>query len=358
MSSAQEAVDTSQLTLSIRRFPSADWDDYVASRPASAIYLASGWTLIAREVFGHEAFFVETRDSQGRLCGVLPFVRQKSLLFGDFATSIPFFNYGGALGNCEKIVGLMMEQARKHVSALGCSYLEFRDVAERRQGEWLTRTDKVSMILNLPESAAALSKAIGSKVRSQVKRSDREAASVRIGGRELLDDFYGVFCCNMRDLGTPVYAKRFFEAMLDRFPQQCALLVVDRGGAPAAAAFLVISKQRAEIPWAACRADAKPLGFNMRLYWEVLVAVLDRGCTVFDFGRSTVGSGTYAFKKQWGATPIQLRWHRWERRAARREPFVPAAESTAMRIATAVWQRLPLRVANALGPLVSPHLPW
>jgi serine/alanine adding enzyme len=357
MKCAVEAFDAARLTLSVRRSPSVDWDAYVDARPSSTIYLASGWTLIAREVFGHEAFFVEARDVRGVLCGVLPFVRQKSLVFGDFATSVPFFNYGGALGDREEVAQLMMEHARKFVSNLGCSYLEFRDV-EQRQGEWLTRLDKVSMVLQLPQSVAALSKALGAKLRSQVKRSDREAVSVRVGGRELLDDFYDIFCRNMRDLGTPVYSKRFFKAILDRFPRNCTLLVVDRRGAPAAGAFLVISNQRAEIPWAACRADAKPLGFNMRLYWEVLVAVLERGCTVFDFGRSTIGSGTFAFKEQWGATPIQLRWHRWERHSARNEPFVPAAESTVMRIATSLWRRLPLRVANALGPLVSPHLPW
>ena len=96
----------------------------------------------------------------------------------------------------------------------------------------------------------------------------------------------------------------------------------------------------------------------MRLYWEVLSAVTARGCRTFDFGRSTVDAGTYKFKKQWGAQPLQLYWHRWERNAQRATAGQPASAGSAMKYATAVWQRLPLGLANFLGPLVSPGLPW
>jgi serine/alanine adding enzyme len=130
--------------------------------------------------------------------------------------------------------------------------------------------------------------------------------------------------------------------------------VYERGRA-AAAGFLVFDRGRAEIPWAACLATAKPLGFNMRLYWEALSFAIEKGCRTFDFGRSTRDSGTFKFKKQWGAEPLQLYWHRWERRP--RAQGAPG-ESRAMRIATSTWSRLPLPVANVLGPIVSPGLPW
>src|SRR5690606_23596502 len=116
-----------------------------------------------------------------------------SLLFGNFMTSVPFFNYGGALADSEDIVRLLMERARDLAAEQGCSYLEFRD-ARPQPGEWRVRTDKVSMVLDLPADAEALSKQLGSKLRSQVKRADRESPSVRTGGIELLGDFYSVFC--------------------------------------------------------------------------------------------------------------------------------------------------------------------
>jgi serine/alanine adding enzyme len=336
--------------------PAGDWDSFVRARREASIYLMSGWSVLLRDVFGHDPYFIEARDASGALQGVLPLVLQRSPVFGRFLTSMPFFNYGGALADDMEVTLQLMAKAQALAQELRCRYLELRDAAPR-PGNWLVRTDKASLILDLPADLATLSKQLGSKLRSQVKRADRENPSVRVGGVELLNDFYGIFCRTMRDLGTPVYPKRFLSAILERFPQESLLVVVDRAGAPAAGAFLIIDNDRAEIPWAACREDAKAAGFNMRLYWEVLTAVIARGCRRFDFGRSTIDSGTYRFKRQWGAQPLQLYWHRWEPSASV-DSVQPATESRAMRYATAIWKRLPLGLANAVGPLVSPGLPW
>jgi serine/alanine adding enzyme len=347
----------SDLTLEVRDRPSEHWDEFVRARPTASVYLLSGWSALPRDVFGHQAYFIEARDAARNLVGVVPLVRQKSVLFGDALTSIPFFNYGGALADSQEVTGALMERARALAQELGCKQLEFRD-AQPCPGEWRVRLDKVTLLLELPADFAALSKQLGAKLRSQAKRADRENPTVRVGGVELLDDFYSVFCRNMRDLGTPVYPRRFFAAILERFASQCVLVVIYRGSQPAAGGFLVIANGRAEIPWAACRDDAKPAGFNMKLYWEVLRVVTERGCRQFDFGRSTRDSGTFRFKTQWGAQPVQLYWHRWAPMKAAAAVESPAAESKLMQYATAVWKRLPLPLANTLGPMVSPTLPW
>jgi hypothetical protein len=122
-----------------------------------------------------------------------------------------------------------------------------------------------------------------------------------------------------------------------------------------AAAFLVLDQGRAEIPWAACLEDSRTAGFNMKLYWECLAHSIRSGCSLFDFGRSTRDSGTYRFKAQWGAEPQPLRWHRWESRPGSGKQ----SGSSGLRDGFAwAWQRLPFRVANALGPVISPRLPW
>lgn len=343
--------------IDVSRTPPAGWDAFVTAQPGASIYLRSGWSQLAFEVFGHQTFFLSARDSHGAITGVLPLVQQRGLL-GNFVTSIPYFNYGGALSADDRVVSALMERARELARTLKASYLELRDVLPR-SANWIVRTDKVSMILDLPDSTALLSKQLGSKLRSQIKRAERETVVVRSGGAELLDGFYEVFCRNMRDLGTPVYPKRFFRAILDRFPQNAHLLLIERQGVPAAGGFLIIDGERAEIPWASCRADLKPLGINMKLYWEVLTFVMARGCRSFDFGRSTADSGTYRFKQQWGAQPLQLHWHRWEKRASATEAAgAPASEGRFMRMATATWRRMPLPLANTLGPLISPGLPW
>src|SRR5579884_1251576 len=163
----------SDLKLTILEQPPADWDTFVSARPAASIYLLSGWALLAREVFDHQAFFIEARSGAGTLQGVLPLVRQKSVIFGDFLTSLPFFNYGGALADSPRVTRDLMHQARELAQRLGCRYLEFRD-AQPHEGEWRVRTDKVTLILELPPDFATLSKQLGAKLRSQVKRAERE----------------------------------------------------------------------------------------------------------------------------------------------------------------------------------------
>ncbi|MBW4052627.1 MAG: FemAB family PEP-CTERM system-associated protein [Proteobacteria bacterium] len=333
----------------------ADWDAFVERAADSSLYHLSGWTELAREVFGHRTVFVEARDRSGSLLGVLPVVQQRSLLLGNFATSVAFFNYGGPVAQDEPVASALMVRAAAEAERLGCRYLEFRDT-KPRPGNWAQRTDKVTLQLALPSTFDALSKTLGSKLRSQVKRAERENLVRRTGGLELLDDFYSVFAENMRDLGTPVYPKRFFEAILSRYGSCCQLIVIDWNGEPGAAAFLAFWRGSAEVPWASCRARAKPIGLNMKLYWELLSIAVERGCALFDFGRSTVDSGTYRFKKQWGAEPVPMYWYRWDRRAGAHE--AEAGESKVMQLATAVWQRLPLGVANAIGPLISGALPW
>ncbi len=350
-----DAVGERRITVSNRPF--ADWDAFVAQDPEASLYHLSGWPEIAREVFGHQPLYLEARETSGALVGVLPVIQQKSRLLGNFATSLAFFNYGGALARDAETAERLMHSAAEVAQGRGCRYLEFRDI-HARSGPWAQRTDKITLQLELPATFEALSKRLGAKLRSQVKRADREDVQCRTGGAELLDDFYGVFAENMRDLGTPVYPKRFFEAIVKRFESYCQLVVIDWQGEPAAAAFLTFWRNQAEVPWASCRARAKPLGLNMKLYWELLSLAVSRGCSVFDFGRSTIDSGTYRFKRQWGAEPKPLYWYRWERHPSGQAIEHGEGQGKVMQLATSVWQRLPLGVANALGPHISGALPW
>ena len=337
--------------------PTADWDAFVAQDPQASLYHLSRWPEIGAEIFGHRALYVEAREASGALVGILPVIQQKSRLLGNFATSLAFFNYGGALARDAETAERLMHSAAEAAQGLGCRYLEFRGI-QARTGPWVQRTDKITLQLELPATFEALSKRLGAKLRSQVKRADREGVQCHTGGAELLDDFYGVFAENMRDLGTPVYPKRFFEAILKRFAPYCQLVVIDWQGNPAAAAFLTFWRNQAEVPWASCRARAKPLGLNMKLYWEILSLAVSRGCSVFDFGRSTVDSGTYRFKRQWGAEPKPLYWYRWERNPSGQAIEHGEGRGRVMQLATSVWQRLPLGLANALGPHISGALPW
>lgn len=336
--------------------PGEDWDAYVSQHPRAEIYHRQGWPLILRSVFKSEVFFLEARDGQGRLVGVLPLVKQRGALLGGFMTSIPYFNYGGALADQEGVHLALMDFARGLAKASGCSYLELRNV-HSVQCDWPLRSDKVTMIRALPANIDELWKELGSKLRSQIRRPDRENPVAEIGGGELLDHFYRVFLRNMHALGTPAHPKRFFAALLSEFAEACRIVVVRRNGEPMAAGFLVINGTKMEIPWAACVEDAKSRGYNMKLYWECMALAISIGCTAFDFGRCTVDGGTFRFKRQWGARPVQLHWYRWNKRhvgASGQE----VARGRLFGVAGEVWKRMPQRVVDRIGPLISPRLPW
>lgn len=334
--------------------PPADWDDMVESAAAASIYHRTDWLQLVADVFGHPIWYLQARDANSKLVGLLPLVQQRSLLFGNFLTSLPFFNYGGPLASSELAMSSLLQNAEDLAKQLRVGHVELRTGIDSSLG-WHLRTDKVTMLLDLPPTSAALSKQLGSKLRSQIKRADRENPQVAVGGSELTDEFYFVFCRNMRQLGTPVYQRDFFQAILERFTDSAQAVVVRVGGKPVAAALLVHYRGTTEIPWAACLDSMKPLGMNMRLYWECLKAAVEHGSRRFDFGRSSRDAGTFRFKAQWGAQPAQLYWHYW----------LPEGEAMPqlhhgnrkMALAIMAWQHMPLWFCNLVGPQIVRSLP-
>lgn len=332
----------------------AAWNAFVEQTPQASVYHVYEWRQVIKQIFGHDAHYLAASDETGAIRGVLPTVRLRSRLFGDFLVSMPYFNYGGVVADGEDAADALIDAAADLARDLGVSHLELRHDSNIKP-HWPVRTDKVAMYLPLPETPELLSKQLGSKLRSQIKRPQKEGAAGVDGGLELLDEFYAVFARNMRDLGTPVYPKRWFAAILQSFADRSRLFVVRHRGAPVAAAFVIGYRGRLEIPWASSLREANSIGVNMLLYWNVLEYACRERYAVFDFGRSTVDAGTFKFKKQWGAEPHQLYWHYWIRGGG--QPPVINPSNPKYRLAVTAWQRLPLPVANRLGPWLVRNLP-
>jgi serine/alanine adding enzyme len=340
---------------------SADqWNEFVRSRSEASAYHGYEWRQVVRRVFGCESYYLACWDHEDvqsgtrRITGVLPLARLKSALFGDYLVSLPFFNYGGVVAESARESQLLFGAAVDLAKRLGVSHMELRHEANVFP-DAPQRSDKVTMILPLPATADALWKSLPSKVRAQVRRPEREGATVDSGGRELVEDFYRVFAENMRDLGTPVYARRFFDTMLQTFPDRTRIFVVRLAGKPVAAGFVLGHAGTLEIPWASSLRHANALGVNMLLYWRILQYACESAYACFDFGRCTADSGTYRFKKQWGAQSRQLHWHYWLR-SGDKVPVINHSNPK-YRLAIATWQKLPLAVANLLGPMLSRSLP-
>jgi FemAB-related protein (PEP-CTERM system-associated) len=211
------------------------------------------------------------------------------------------------------------------------------------------------MRLPLRPTAEELWKSFPAKLRSQVQRPIKEGMSVVIGQEDQLDAFYQVFAANMRDLGTPVYGKRFFQNVLRAFPDRTWIATVYLGGIPVASGFLAGFRDRLEIPWASVVRAYRHLSPNMLLYWRCLEFACQRRYRVFDFGRSTRGEGTYRFKEQWGAKPVQLYWYYWLRDGNELPQVNPT--NPKYRMAIAVWQRLPLGITTQIGPSIVKYIP-
>ncbi|MEJ2452502.1 MAG: FemAB family PEP-CTERM system-associated protein, partial [Gammaproteobacteria bacterium] len=328
------------------------WDHYADQHPAASIYHLTPWRQVIQQCFGHLSYYYYAHNADGRMIGILPLVRLRSRLFGDFMVSMPYFNYGGAIADHPAIEEALIQYANKQASALKLDHIEYRDDISRPDTP--ERTNKVNMILALPADEASLWQSFSPKLRSQIRRPQRENTRTQQGGMELLDDFYTVFARNMRDLGTPVYSKDFFATILRTFPDQASLLTVYLGGRAVAGAFLIGYKQRLEIPWASTVRNANALSVTMLMYWEVLRFAIRNKYTSFDFGRSSVDSGTYKFKKQWGAQPRQLYWHYW---LDGREMPSLNPNNPKYRLMINIWKKLPIWVTRMIGPPIVKNLP-
>jgi FemAB-related protein (PEP-CTERM system-associated) len=333
---------------------SAEWDEFVSRAADAELYHQWGWRAIIERTFGHETHYLVARGDGGETRGVLPLVRLKSRLFGDFLVSLPYFNYAGVLAESPAASQALLEEAERLAHKLGVSHIELRHRGAVELALPM-RDDKVAMLLNVPNGEDGLWSSFKPKLRAQIRRPEKEGATVREGGAELVDDFYAVFARNMRDLGTPVYARQFFQAIVASFPAQARIFVVDLARTPVAAGLVLAHRKTLEIPWASSLREANPAGVNMLLYWSVLRYAAARGFRRFDFGRSSKDSGTYRFKLQWGAQPEPLKWHYWLRGGGAVPQLTP--HNPKYRLAVAAWRKLPVSVANLLGPHIVKNLP-
>lgn len=332
----------------------ADWEQYVDQHSAASLYHHYDWKGLIEDTFNHPGYYFIARDDHQKIVGILPTTRLKSRLFGDFGVSMPYFNYGGVLADNPSISAQLLETAAGTYKDIGSSHLEVRTTTPDLI-QWPVSTDKVSMIRTLPDTAEELDQELGSKIRAQIKRAQRENTQTLIGGLELLDQFYRVFSINMRDLGTPVYSKALFANILSKWPAQASIIIIQIDGEAVATAFLLGNRDMMEIPWASTLKKVNPLSINMLLYWEVLSYAIEKNYAFFDFGRSSKDHNTYRFKKQWGAKPTQHTWYYWLRAGQAMPALKP--DNPKFKLVIAIWQKLPVFLTRLLGPFIVKNLP-
>jgi serine/alanine adding enzyme len=331
---------------------SEQWDRYVADTNASTFCHQSGWKQIMEDVLGHECLYFAAVDGSGEWRGVLPLVRVRSVL-GHYLISLPFLNDGGPLGDAESQQSLV-EYAIAEAKRSGASLLELRS-REDVPGPLTPSYRRVSVHLSLPSSREELwENTLRPKLRSQIRRPGKEGMTFRAGAAEL-DGFYAVFARNMRDLGTPVLPRKFFELGASSFATSMIFAAIySSAGVPVAGACCLHWRDELEVTWASSLREYNRLSPNMLLYASLMEEAIDRGVKIFNFGRSEAGGSTHKFKQQWGGHDVPLPWPFWSPSAVVR---VPSAKNPFYRVATAVWSQLPVTITNRLGPVLARLLP-
>ncbi|MCH8533145.1 MAG: FemAB family PEP-CTERM system-associated protein [Saccharospirillum sp.] len=328
------------------------WQAFVQQHAHASAYHHPAFLMHIQQVFGHPGQILAAFD-RGSLVGGLPLTIMRSRLFGAFAVSVPYFNYGGPLSEYQDVIEALLEAADSLVPQEQLSHVEVRTTLPGLPRPCVTK--KVSMLLALPASQGELDSQLGAKVRAQTKKAEPQRPEIRFGGLELLDDFYHIFAINMRDLGTPVYAKGWFRALLADEQLNTTLAVAYLDGKPVSTGFLLGHRKLLEIPWASTLRQANGQDMNMWLYRQILGFAIDQGYHHFDFGRSTEGAGTYRFKKQWGARPVQHYWYYLSESGKAVADTNPDNPKYKLMIAT--WKRLPVWLTRIIGPGVIKNVP-
>jgi len=332
---------------------SGQWDAYVEANPRASNYHRWRWKGLIEKTYGHETFYFAAKE-QGKICGVLPLAGIKSLLWGRFLVSMPFFSYGGILADTPEAHSQLAAKSEELARRLNASRIELRQ-PEPLHGEWRSSTAKVLMEVPLAETPEKFFNSLGSRLRNKIRSARKQGLNAEWGKGDLNKDFYRVFSCNMRNLGTPVYPRKWFENFMQVAPETTHILVIRDGKEPIAATFITTYRDRVELPWIASTPEGRKKYSSVLLYWTALEWAMQNGFRRVDLGRCTPGGGTHRFKAQWNCEEIPLPWCYWLKPGESLPQMRP--DNPRFRIAVETWKRLPLGVANLIGPHIVRAIP-
>lgn len=329
----------------------ARWDAFVLAQPQATFFHRAGWQTVIRDVFRHDTYFLYA-ESGGEIQGVLPLAHVNSRLFGNALTGLPFAVYGGAAAATPEAAAALEAEAQRLAVELGTDHLELRHI-ERRHTDWPVQELYVTFRKAILPKEEDNMLAIPRKQRAMVRKGIKNGLTSHID--PTVDRFFALYADNVHRHGTPAMPKRYFQTLLKTFGADCEVLTVcSAEGRPLSSVLSFYFRDEVLPYYAGDDEAARDLAANDFKYWELMRLACARGLKVFDYGRSKEGTGPYAFKKNWGFEPTPLNY---EYRLYKRESIPqnnPANAKYKLLIAT--WRRLPIGVANWLGPFIVRNL--
>ena len=315
--------------------------------PQATFFHRAGWQRILRKAFGHDTYFLYA-ESEGRIQGVLPLAHIKSWLFGSSLTSLPFAVYGGVAAENDAAAQALEKEAQRLAQQLGVKHLEMRNVAARN-ADWPAQDLYVTFRKEILAEEEANMLAIPRKQRAMVRKGIKNGLTSAIDPQ--VDRFFALYADNVHRHGTPAMPKRYFQALRDEFGDDCEVLTVTAPDGRLLSSVMSFYFRDEVLPYYAGDDEAaRDLAANDFKYWELMRLACARGLKVFDYGRSKQGTGSFSFKKNWGFEPAALHYEYCLYKRDGVPQNNPANAKYKLLIET--WRRLPIGMANWLGPYV------
>jgi FemAB-related protein (PEP-CTERM system-associated) len=322
----------------------SDWDAYVEAHPEGTFFHLSGWKPVVEAAFGHRMrFFLAERE--GRIAGVLPLGQMRHVLFGNSLVSTPFCVYGGVLADDDEVRGALEQHATGLAEQLGVDHLEMRNRAARR-ADWPAKDLYFTFRKPIEPDPDANLKAIPRKQRAMVRKGIKAGLVGEVD--ESVDRLYAAYSESVRNLGTPVFPKRYFAALKREFGDACEVVSVTHRGKLVAGVMNFYFRDEVLPYYGGGTADARAVAGNDFMYWEVMRRAAERGVKVFDYGRSKRDTGSFAFKKHWGFEPEPLHYEYYLVKSRSVPDLNPS--NPKYRLFIQAWQKLPLGMSRIVGP--------
>jgi len=338
------------------------WDEYVSRQAQASPYHLFAWKQAIESSYHQQGHYLMALDEQDRITGILPVILIRPPLGNATLCSLPYCDRGEALADSPEIVEQLISKTEELRHELGANRYEYRSTKsttyDPEQQQTSTAPKKVRMLLDLPGTSDELLAGFKAKLRSQIKKAEKNGLTFEIGNNEsLVSAFYEVFTVNMRDLGSPTHSKQWFENISRYYAKNCVISIVRYGDTAIGAGLILINGGTATIPWASTLRKYNKLAPNMMLYWSLLAYATDSSCQQFDFGRSSIGEGTYKFKLQWGTRPVELDWKTYPETIQKEKKEDKLQQRISLRhTAENIWRKLPISVTVLLGSRIRKYI--
>ncbi len=331
----------------------AEWDDYVLKHSAATVYHMSAWGRAVSASMGHDCYYIYVEDN-GEICGLVPLIHIKSRLFGNSLISVAFATNGGPIFANPAALSLLDEECRRLSTALNVDFLECRNMAAIHD-DWPTKNETYSTFRkDLSPDNEENMKAIPRKQRAMVRKGIKFGLKAVI---DLLPDrLFSMYSESVRNLGSPVFPKKLFYCLKQEFGDNCEILTVETPeGQPVSSVMTFYFRDEVVPYYGGGTKEARALAANDFMYWSLMAhAVSQKKCRIFDFGRSKNGTGAFSFKKNWGFEPRALHYEFILKEGGELPDINPLNPKYQLMIKT--WKKLPLPIANIVGPLISRSL--